>query len=372
MSPALVVIDAAKVVDVDDSGADPPHGAELVDLGDVTLLPGLVDAHVHLCFDAGEDVLGPLQGDGDATLLERMEANARATLGAGVTTVRDLGDARYLGLALRERCRADPTLGPELLVSGPPLTRTRGHCWFLGGEADDLDELRAAVAERAGRGCDVVKVMATGGVITPGYSPHESQYGFLELSTVVAEAHRRGVPVAAHAHSPQGIADSVDAGVDSVEHCTFLTAAGIEVDWDVVERLVARGTYAGFTLAIAPGVPLPARVATFLEQLYGHIGAMHRAGVRLVCSSDAGVAPPKPHGVLPHGPVMLAGLGLTNAEALESVTSVAAEACGLQDRKGRLRRGMDADIVAVEGNPLLDIRSLPRVAAVFRSGIRVG
>ena len=114
------------------------------------------------------------------------------------------------------------------------------------------------------------------------------------------------------------------------------------------------------------------RVAQFLEQLYGHIGAMHRAGVRLVCSSDAGVGPPKPHGVLPHGAVMLAGLGLTNAQALESVTSVAGEACGLEDRKGRLLRGFDADVVAVEGNPLLDIRSLLRVAAVFRSGIRVG
>ncbi len=148
--------------------------------------------------------------------------------------------------------------------------------------------------------------------------------------------------------------------------------AGRVVDWDVVERLAARGTYASFTLAIAPGVPLPAPVAQFLEQLYGHIGAMHRAGVRLVCSSDAGIAPAKPHGVLPHGVVMLAGLGLTNAEALESVTTVAAEACGLEDRKGRLVPGFDADVVFVEGNPLLDIRSLLRVAAVFRSGIRVG
>ncbi len=138
--------------------------------------------------------------------------------------------------------------------------------------------------------------------------------------------------------------------MDSVEHCTFLTAVGIEVDWDVVERLAARGTYASFTLAIAPGVPLPAPVAQFLEQLYGHIGAMHRAGVRLVCSSDAGIAPAKPHGVLPHGAVMLAGLGLTNAEALESVTTVAAEACGLEDRKGRLVPGFDADVVFVEGN----------------------
>lgn len=370
MSPALVVVDAGSVVDVDDSGADPPPGAEVVDLGDVTLLPGLVDAHVHLCFDAGDDVLGPLRDD-DATLLERMERNADATLAAGVTTARDLGDRGYLGLAVRDRCRGDPSLGPDLLVAGPPLTRTRGHCWFLGGEADDVEELRAAVAERARRGCDVVKVMATGGVITPGYGPHESQYGPVQLRAVVAEAHRHGLPVAAHAHSPRGIADSVDAGVDSVEHCSFLTSAGVEVDWSIVSRLAERGTYASFTLAVAPGVPLPAPIARYLEQLHAHIAAMHRAGVRIVCSSDAGVAPPKPHAVLPHGAVTLAGHGLTNADALASVTSVAADACGLDGHKGRLARGFDADVLAVDGNPLVDIEDLLRVAAVFRRGVRV-
>ena len=371
MAPALVLVDAGRVVDVDGTGADPPAAAEVVDLGDVTLLPGLVDTHVHLCFDAGADVLGPLQADDDATLQDRMEANAGATLAAGITTARDLGDRRYLGLAVRDRCGDDPTLGPHLLVSGPPITRTRGHCWFLGGEADDVEDLRAAVAERAHRGCDVVKVMTTGGVITPGYGPHESQFGAGELAAVVVEARRHGLPVAAHAHSPQGIADSIDAGVDSVEHCTFLTADGVDVDGDIVRRLAERGTFASFTLALAPEAPVPPPVQRFLEQLLPQIADMLRAGVRVVCSSDSGIAPAKPHGVLPHGVVMLAGLGLTNAEALESVTSVAAEGCGLGDRKGRLAPGYDADVLAVEGNPLVDVRSLLRVAAVFRGGTRV-
>lgn len=371
LAPALVLVDAGRIVDVDRTGAAPPPGAEVLDLGDVTLLPGLVDSHVHLCFDAGEDVLGPLQADADVTLHARMDANARATLVAGITTARDLGDRRYLGLALRDRCRAQMMVGPDLLVAGPPLTRTGGHCWFLGGEADDLEELVAAVAERARKGCDVVKVMATGGVITPGYGPHESQYGPLELATVVAEAHRVGLPVAAHAHSPRGIADSVDAGVDSVEHCTFLTGEGVEVDQGIVGRLAERGTFASFTLALAPEVPVPPPVRRFLDQLQPQIADMHRAGVRVVCSSDAGIAPAKPHGVLPHGAVMMASLGLTNAEALETVTSVAAQACGLGDRKGRLAPGYDADILAVDGDPLRDIRSLLDVAAVFRHGIHV-
>ncbi len=113
----------------------------------------------------------------DAALLDLMHANAQLYLDAGVTTVRDLGDRRFGSLVLRDRYRSDPASGPELVVSGPPLTRRQGHCWFLGGEADTVDELRAAVAERAARGCDVVKVMATGGVITPGFLPHQSQYG---------------------------------------------------------------------------------------------------------------------------------------------------------------------------------------------------
>lgn len=131
VSPALVLVDEGRVVDVDHSGADPPVGTVVVDLGDVTLMPGLVDAHLHLCFDASEDMLQPLQADDDATLVGRMEANAHATLAAGVTTARDLGDRRYVGLNIRERSRTEPTL-PELLVAGPPITPTGGHCWFLG------------------------------------------------------------------------------------------------------------------------------------------------------------------------------------------------------------------------------------------------
>ena len=162
----LVLVDDGRIVDVRAGGAPPP-GAEVVDLGGATLLPGLVDAHVHLAFDASTDVVTPLQRDADEVLLERMAGNARTALATGVTTVRDLGDRAFLSLALRERLRADPPSGPELLVAGPPITRTRGHCWFLGGEADTVPQLRAAVRVRAERGCDVVKIMVTGGALTP-------------------------------------------------------------------------------------------------------------------------------------------------------------------------------------------------------------
>lgn len=143
------------------------------------------------------------------------------------------------------------------------------------------------------------------------------------------------------------------------------------MDWGTVERLAERRLFVTFTLGLAPHRSPPPRVVRVLDQLRRHIAAMHSAGVRLICGSDAGIAPSNPHGVLPYGAVTLAGIDLTNAEALEAVTSIAAEACGLRDRKGRVAPGLDADLLAVEGDPLRDIGSLLHVAAVFRRGIRV-
>jgi hypothetical protein len=145
---------------------------------------------------------------------------------------------------LRDRYRRDPASGPELLASGPPLTRRKGHCWFLGGEADTVEELPAAVSERAERECDVVKVMATGGVITPGFLPHQSQYGPAELTAIVTTAQHHGLPTVVHAHGAQGIRDSVAAGVRSIEHCTFLDEAGVSpglVDEGPADLVVRRG-----------------------------------------------------------------------------------------------------------------------------------
>lgn len=140
----------------------------------------------------------------------------------------------------------------------------------------------------------------------------------------------------------------------------------------MIDRLAERGTFASFTLSMVPHIAPPPALARAFAQLHGHMARVHRAGVRIVCSSDAGVAPPKPHVVLAHGAVTLAGLGLTNAEAVQTVTSEAAEACGMGARKGRLACGFDADILAVDGDPLADVRNLLRVAAVFRAGARVG
>jgi imidazolonepropionase-like amidohydrolase len=367
----LVVIDRSRVVTVDRSGSS--GDLEILDLGDVTLLPGLVDAHVHLAFDPDSPSKHQeLVDEDDATILARMRRHAVQQLRAGITTVRDLGDRNYLALALRDQCVAELEAGPEIIAAGPPITRTRGHCWFLGGEADGIAGLRAAVAERVTRGADVVKVMATGGVITPGWGPHESQYTVEELTAATETAHAAGKPITAHAHGPSGIADAVAAGVDGIEHGSFFTEDGVEPDWRTVDAMVKAETFVGATEVFRPGEALPSYVAGRLELRTANFVRMHRAGVRLVCCSDAGVGPRKPHGGLAWGIIRLGSFGLTNAEALASATTVAAEACGVADRKGRIAAGYDADLVAVAGNPLHQLDALLDVRAVIRMGRPVG
>jgi imidazolonepropionase-like amidohydrolase len=201
---------------------------------------------------------------------------------------------------------------------------------------------------------------------------HESQYGLAELQFAVQVAHAHRLPITAHAHGPHGIADAVTAGVDGVEHCTFVTADGVALDENTVDRLAAAGTYVGATEAWLPdGPPFPPVAAARLEQCWRNFARMHRAGVQVVCCSDAGIGPRKPHDVLPHGLILFSRMGLSNAEALSSATSLAARACGVADRKGRLLPGYDADLLAVAGDPIADPHALLNVQAVFRNGRRV-
>jgi imidazolonepropionase-like amidohydrolase len=367
--PGVVLVEDGVIAEVGPPVGDPAD--HVTQLGNATVLPGLVDSHLHLAFDASADVLTPLLHDGDDALLLRMAANARAALAVGVTTVRDLGDRRFLSLVLRERLRSEPSSGPELLVAGPPLTRTGGHCWFLGGEADTTEQLRAAVRERAERGCDVVKIMATGGALTPGFGPHESQYGAEQLAAVVAAARQVGLPVAAHAHGPDGIRDSVAAGVDSVEHCTWFTADGVEVDRAVARRMADTGIVMGATLGQRPGAaPLPA-VAARLETYFATVVELMGLGVPVAAGTDGGVSPAKPHDVLPRGVTALLDRGVAFDDALATVTTSAAAACGVGERKGRLERSYDADLLVVRGDPRQDAAALLDVARVYRAGVRV-
>ena len=381
----LVLIDDGRITDVDTTGADPPEGAEVVDLGEATLLPGLVDSHAHLVLDASSDPVGHLADTSDEALLADCRARARAALAAGITTLRDLGDRRFVTLRLRQELAAHPERGPQLLVSGPPVTTPGGHCWFLGGEAAGVEGVRAAVRALAARGVDVVKVMVSGGNLTPGSVMWRSQYGPAQLRAAAEEAHRAGLAVTGHAHGAQGIAEAVAAGFDGIEHGGFLTADGVVQDPAVVDQLAARGVVVSVTAAqnrplgqpppgMEPGSDLARRfeqIAKLLKAGVAGVLRLRAAGVPLTMSSDAGIGPQKPHDVLPWGPRVMTSSGFSGAEALRAVTSVAADACQVGDRKGRIAPGYDADLLAVAGDPLTDANAVRKVVAVFRAGHRV-
>lgn len=356
-----VVLDGGRVVA---TGAELP-GA--VDLGDVTLLPGMIDTHVHLAFDAGTDPVGALAARTPDEVRSSMVDAGRATVLAGVTTVRDLGDQDYSSLELR----GHPDL-PTIIAAGPPITTEGGHCHFLGGGIPATEEaVRAAVRERAERGCDVVKIMASGGTLTPGSEQHVPQFGLAELRAAVDEAHKHGLPVTAHAHATAAIEAAVKAGVDGLEHVSFWSADGVDDRPDLLDLIAERQVAVGASLGMGPlqpGLMPPPGVMARIPRIMAAYTRLITAGAVFVAGTDAGIGPPKPHPSLPRAVAQMVGLGMSPLDALRSVTSVAAEVCGLANRKGRLAPGFDADIVAVAGDPLKDPTAVLDVRAIYLAG----
>jgi imidazolonepropionase-like amidohydrolase len=362
--PATVLADDGVIVDV---GVAVPQTAATVELGEATLLPGLIDCHQHLCFDGEGTLEEQVTGVGDDALAGRARAAAQRALRAGVTTVRDLGDRGYVTLDLR----ADPAL-PTILASGPPLTRDGGHCWFLGGICTGYTDLRRAVAERHERGCDVIKVMATGGYGTPTFPMWAPQFSVEELRIVVAEAHGRGLPVAAHCHGIAGIESALGAGADTIEHCSFYSDSGRpEPGEALLARLAASEVVIAATLGRLPDPPVPPALAANRGIVFGAWRRLHDLGATVVAGSDAGISPAKPHDVLAYAFGDLIDCGMSSREALSALTVVAARACNVAERKGRLAPGFDADIIAVASDPLDDPDALKHVIAVWRAGNQV-
>jgi imidazolonepropionase-like amidohydrolase len=364
----LLVMDGPSIVSVDVAVAPPP-GAEVVDLGGATLLPGLIDTHVHLAFDGSADPVAALAGRDDSAALAAMSAAGRAALRGGVTTVRDLGDRDYLSLGLRG-ARDLPTI----VAAGPPITTPAGHCHFLGGATEPTPQaLRAAVRERADRGVDIIKVMASGGTMTPGTRQETSQFTAELLRVVVDEAHRLGLPVTAHAHGTAAIRMGLDAGVDGMEHVSFWSADGVDDPGDLVSRIADSRVAVGITggAVPAPGAVPPPAVAMRMPRIIANTRRLYEAGVNLIFGTDAGIGLPKPHDVLRFALEQSAMIGVAPEVALSLATSKAAAVCGLGDIKGRLAPGFDADVVAVNGNPLADLAALHRIRAVFARGIQI-
>ncbi|TYB40169.1 amidohydrolase family protein [Actinomadura chibensis] len=369
--PTLVLVEDGRIVGVQ-PGAEAPDGWT-TRRHDGTAMPGLIDAHVHLCADGGPGALERVMDFSQGEVRATIEASLRRHLAAGVTTVRDLGD--YQDAVLEWRSRNSPGL-PTVVASGTPITSVGGHCAALGGEARGVAEIRAAVRRRAERGADIVKLMGSGGVLTPGTDTMNPQFTEVEVRAAVDEAHRAGLPITAHAHALDAVRQAVAAGVDGIEHCTCLTRDGVRVDDALLAALAEAGTAVCATLGSDPDVVVPpeiiavaARAGITEAALRDAAVRLHRGGIRLVAGSDGGIGPAKPHGLLPFTLEEYVLAGLPATAALRAATSAAAEACGLPDRKGRLRAGYDADLLIVPGDPARDITALRKPVATYLAGL---
>ena len=348
-----------------------PDGARVVDHGPgTTLLPGLVDGHQHLSWGCTPNALDGLPQDRAAQRAQAV-ANARLALAGGVTTVQDLGDSDYAVVEVRNAGRADRSL-PRILASGPPITTPGGHCHFLVGAQTTPADIPAAVGRRAERGVDVVKVMVSGGNITAGSLPWESQFDDAALRVLVDKAHGAGIPVAAHAHGAAALRACVTAGVDAIEHCTFMTADGVDHDPALLRDLAQSGIVVRITPGSVPaGPPPPPALAARMQLIVDRLLSLWRAGARMVVATDAGIGPGKPHDALAYSVLVLAAATGDHLDALRAATSRAADALGLSDTGGRLAPGRTADLLVVRGHAAADVGALLDVEAVYREGEQV-
>jgi imidazolonepropionase-like amidohydrolase len=365
-----VVVDERRIAAiVPDRG---PHAEVVLDLGGLTLLPGLINCHVHLCLSGEADPSRTLTEETYAATVVSAVVRARRTVEAGVTTVRDLGGREYAELAVRDAIRAGVIPGPRVLCAGRAVCITGGHGWrLLGRQADGADDLRRAVREQLRAGADVIKLVATGGVMTPGVDPRAAQLTLDELRAGVDEAHRARRRAAAHAMADEGIAWCLDAGIDTIEHGVFLTEA-------LATRMATQGTALVPTLVaphaiveggLAAGIPEFA-VKKSLALRERHLEAFRlalRAGVAIAAGTDAGT-PLNLHGSIVPELALMVGAGMDPLQALRSATSEAARVLGIETDTGSIAPGLAADLIAVEGDPATDLKALDAVRLVIADG----
>jgi len=373
----LISGDRIEKVDASPQVAIPP-GATVIDLGSATLLPGLIDCHTHLTGDPRDTGYRSLGISVPREAL-RGAKNARVTLEAGFTTVRNVGASGFSDVALRDAINSGDVPGPRMLVSGPPLGISGGHCdenllapefnYHAEGVADGVPAVMAKVRETVKYGADVIKFCASGGVFSKGDLPGAEQYSPAEMAVLISEAHRLGRKVAAHAHGTQAIIDATNAGVDSIEHGSLIDDAGIAAmrqhgtylvaDIYNDDFIIGEGKQYGFTDEMLEKERMVGN-----QQREGFRKAA-QAGVKIAFGTDAGVYP---HGRNAKQFSTMVRFGLTPMQAIQSATVNAADLLGWADRVGAIEPGKLADLIAVEGDPTSDVSVLEHVQFVMKGG----
>jgi imidazolonepropionase-like amidohydrolase len=374
---AVIVIEDERIKAVGANLAIPAN-AEVIDLGQKTVLPGLIDSHTHLTFDLQSvGAMGLSISTPRAALIGAR--NARLTLDAGFTTVRNVGANGYSDIALRDAINAGDVPGPRIIASGPSLGITGGHCdenllpyefhHKADGVADGVPGVMQKTREVIKYGANVIKVCSTGGVLSFGDDPKAAQYTLEEMKAIVAEAHRAGRKVAAHAHGGDGIKLAVQAGVDSIEHGTY-------IDEEAVKMMKERGVYLVPTLYLVEWfmdnyerlrvpAPLVAKAKEVMPAMKTNIGAAFKLGVPVAFGTDAAVYP---HGLNGREFTVYVRMGMTPIQSIQTATVHASKLLGWE-RIGAIEAGKYADLIAVDGDPTKDVTELERVKWVMKGGV---
>ncbi len=351
--------------------ASMPSGAADFDASGLVILPGLINAHVHFCLDGTADSVMRLVSEPHLTTAYRACAAAETTLRSGTTTVRDVGCSGGIGIYLKKAIEAGIVKGPRMLASGPCLVMTGGHNRFIGTEIDGVTEARKAARQNLKLGADLIKVVSTGGVITNGVEPEHPQLSLEEMRAAVDEAHHCGKHSASHAQGEQGIRNSLAAGVDTIEHGIYLTPALIDEMLKRKAALVPTLTPMRRILMAAPDLGIPQyaidKMRRVSEKWLESFREAAQAGVPILAGTDAGT-PGNPHGSVAVEVKFMVDAGFSHVDALRSATCTAAAVIGLADKVGSIKPGLWADLIFVEGNPLVDIAALDRVRGVMKGG----
>ena len=373
---------------IDQLPSDAHETSEITHLGDVSLIPGLVDAHCHMHCSATKDAqaLALAEKDDIQRLTMRAVSAMRKAVLAGTTTVRDIGSRNEVAFPIKQAIKDGAIPGPRLLAAGTPITITAGHCWFFGTQADTADEVAKAVRNQVRQGADAIKIMSTGGMFTPTANPRQPQYPAETLAVAVREAARSGITVAAHCLSAEGVKNCVEANVHNLIHARWYSQdpeKGLEFDIATAQQMADQGQWVDPTIghgmlgeeATQRGEAPPRAVHWSVassdvdnEAHYETLNQMHDLGVRFTNGLDMGM----PHGTHDRSAAnawsVVENLGWDTWSALRMATIDTAEALGLDKEIGSITPGKTADLAAFNGNPAQNIRDMDRASTVIQNG----
>jgi len=378
-----LVVDCGIILAVDQDGVSLPEGLgtraddEIVDLSGKTILPGMIDAHVHITADGSADFQAQITNDSPVLTVLKMINNCQQLMRAGFTTVRDMGGRNHVNLEVRNAINTGLLVGPSIVSCGRIVCMTGGHGWFMGNEADGPDQVRRAVRQELKAGADVIKFMSTGGVLTMGVDPNAPQLSCEEMKAGIEEAHNAGRKTTTHALGIGGIQNAIEAGIDCIEHGFFLTDK-------LIEKMLKKDIWLVPTLVpvfreidMGQAGRIPKWVKKKIDALgdtwkMGVIRA-RKAGIKIAMGTDAGT-PFNPHGQNANELIHMVEIGFEPAEVIAATTIRAAELLGLSADIGSLTPGKKADLVVVDGDPMHDISILAdptRIIKVYKEGKQV-